>query len=175
MQTSLSSIDQQSATELKGRISWGSFLSTHLLALGLMIASLAVHVWLIRAGVRQTLIVDAFAILVGTSRLAASWSLARLLVTRFGLVDGELRYSRIGRRTCTAAAVDVVSIDETSYPEAGATVWLRSGTTLYFPFEHLPNARELVAHLRRHEGPTMSSRDASTDAESRTGLFTNGW
>ncbi len=70
------------------------------------------------------------------------------IVTRFGLVDGELRYSRIGRRTCTAAAVDVVSIDETSYPEAGATVWLRSGTTLYFPFEHLPNARELVARLQ---------------------------
>ena len=27
-------------------------------------------------------------------------------------------------------------------------VWLRSGTTLYFPFEHLPNSRELVARLQ---------------------------
>ena len=148
LQTSLSSIDQQSAVELEGRISWGSFLSTHLVALGLTIASLAVHVWFVRAGVRKTLIVDAFAILVGTASLLHLGVFFACTVTRFGLVDGELRCSRIGRHTRISAAVDVVSIDETSRPEAAAMVWLRSGTTLYFPFEHLPNSRELVARLQ---------------------------
>ncbi|MEZ6133265.1 MAG: hypothetical protein R3C59_31745 [Planctomycetaceae bacterium] len=93
-------------------------------------------------------VIDGFAVLVGSASVLHIGIWLASLVTHFELADGTLTFSRPGRRTKSVSVADVVTIDDEWNTTPAATVWLRNGTTLYFPYDDLANSEELIAVLR---------------------------
>lgn len=134
--------------ELLGSLSWRRFVSRHYLPICFLIGSLIVPILSIQAGPGKKLIADGFALLIGSASVLHLCIWLASVVIRFELVDGILAFSRPGRRRKSVRIADVVAIDDEWRGNPAATVWLRDGTTLYFPFEELSNSEFLIAILQ---------------------------
>jgi len=134
--------------EIEGQLSWTSFFARHAVALSLLLTSVILPFWSIKAGPAKRLIADALALLVGTASLMHLSIWLAALVTRFRLAEGTLAFSRVGRRSRVITTSEVVAVHEDSGSSAGASIWLRDGSTLAVQYDHLAHSRELVAALR---------------------------
>ncbi|MAT14923.1 MAG: hypothetical protein CMJ46_06600 [Planctomyces sp.] len=123
-------------------------MSRHYLAVCLLIGSLILPVLAIQAGPGKQLVAHGFAVLVGSASLLHLCIWFASVVTRFELSDDFLTFSRPLRTRKSIRIADVVTIDDEWSSTPAATVWIRNGTTLYFPYDELSNSKELIAILQ---------------------------